>query len=244
MLVYNKTLYCTPGGKNCIVALKASNGKPIWTSKGLNDGAAYSSLVLGTYKRVPFLLQVTGKGMVCVSAKNGRFFWRNERVKGEARTVCCTPAYHDGYCFAASGYNNGGACVKLKASRGTLQGEQVWDTKDMVNYHGGYIIHEGHLFGNHAEGYTCLDLKTGEKRWFVKGVGKGSLCYADGMLYLFNERDGRAGLLPATLEEPTLAGEFKVEGKGRSYAHPVVIGGRLYLRYDDNLYVYNVQASE
>ena len=31
------------------------------------------------------------------------------------------------------------------------------------------------------------DLKTGAKKWSDRGVGKGSLCYADGMLYLFGE---------------------------------------------------------
>ncbi|NOZ23191.1 MAG: PQQ-binding-like beta-propeller repeat protein [Planctomycetes bacterium] len=244
VLVDKKLIYLTPGGKNCIVALSKSNGKTVWISKGLSDGAAYSSCVPITYKRVPMILQVTSRGMVCISAKNGQFFWRCDRVKGEARAVCSTPVYHDGYCFAASGYGNGGACVKLSVKRGKVTGEQIWDTKDMVNHHGGYIIHEGHIYGNHAEGWSCLDLKTGEKKWFVKGVGKGSLCYADGMLYLFGERDGRVGLLPATPEEPQLKGEFKVEGEGKSWAHPVVIGGRLYIRYDDNLYVYDVTASE
>ncbi|MEW6360103.1 MAG: PQQ-binding-like beta-propeller repeat protein [Planctomycetota bacterium] len=243
LLIWKKLLILTPGGKSCITALNPTSGKTVWTSSGLSDGAAYSSCVPIVYKNTPLILQVTGQGMVCISAKTGEFFWRNERVKGEARAVCSTPVYCDGYCFAASGYDNGGACVKLDVKRGKIVGDQVWDTKDMVNHHGGYIIHEGHIYGNHAEGWSCLDLKTGEKKWFVKGVGKGSLCYADGMLYLFGERDGKVGLLPAMPEEPQLKGEFKVDGEGKAWAHPVVIGGRLYLRYDDNLYVYDVSAS-
>ena len=39
-----------------------------------------------------------------------------------------------------------------------------------------------------------------------------------------------------------MKGTFNVEGEGPSWAHPVVIGGRLYLRYDTNLYCYNVRA--
>ena len=39
-----------------------------------------------------------------------------------------------------------------------------------------------------------------------------------------------------------LVGTFSVRGSGPSWAHPVVVGGRLYLRYDDNLYCYDVKA--
>jgi hypothetical protein len=39
-----------------------------------------------------------------------------------------------------------------------------------------------------------------------------------------------------------MKGTFNVAGKGPSWAHPVVTGGRLYLRYDDNLYCFDVKA--
>jgi hypothetical protein len=32
------------------------------------------------------------------------------------------------------------------------------------------------------------------------------------------------------------------DGDGPSWAHPVVVGGRLYLRYADNLYCFDVNA--
>jgi outer membrane protein assembly factor BamB len=72
-------------------------------------------------------------------------------------------------------------------------------------------------------------------------VGKGSLCFADGMLYLFSESGGQAGLGTCSPSGLELKGKVKVEGKGPSWAHPVVINGRLYLRYDDNLYCFDVK---
>lgn len=242
VLIYKKLLVVTPGGKDCIVALDKATGKTVWTSKGLTDGAGFASCVPFTFKNVPLILQVTSKGMVCISAKDGQFLWRNDRVKGEALTICATPVYSDGYCFAAAGYNNGGACVKLAVSHGKLTAEQAWETKDMVCFNGGFVVVDGYIYGNHADGWSCLDLKTGEKKWYVDGVGKGSLIYADGMLYTFAEKKGRMGLLPATPKKPELKGDFKVEGEAESWAAPVLIGGRLYLRYGDNLYVYDVKA--
>jgi len=63
----------------------------------------------------------------------------------------------------------------------------------------------------------------------------------DGMLYLFAESGGVVGLARATPDGYEETGRFSVEGKGPSWAHPVVTGGRLYLRYGDNLYAYEVR---
>jgi hypothetical protein len=62
------------------------------------------------------------------------------------------------------------------------------------------------------------------------------------MLYLFGENGGRAALATCSPSGLEMRGEFRVEGEDNSWAHPVVIGGRLYLRYADNLYCFNVRA--
>ena len=66
--------------------------------------------------------------------------------------------------------------------------------------------------------------------------------FADGMLYLFSENDGSAGLATCSPDDLEMRGTMRVEGGGPSWAHPVVIGGRLFLRYDDNLYCFDVRA--
>ena len=89
---------------------------------------------------------------------------------------------------------------------------------------------------------ACLDLKSGQVKWKHDGVGKGSIAWADGMLYLFSEGGGKAGLATCSPDGLEMKGTFRVAGKGPSWAHPVVTGGRLYLRYDDNLYCFDVKA--
>ena len=119
----------------------------------------------------------------------------------------------------------------------------VYKTRDMECHHGGFIIDNGYVYGNNGGGFTCLDLKTGKKMWNESGgVGKGSLCWADGMLYLFGESGGKAALATCSPEGLKITGKVKVEGEGPSWAHPVVAGGRLYLRFGDNLYCFDVKA--
>ena len=103
------------------------------------------------------------------------------------------------------------------------------------------MLYKGHIYGTHRSGWACLDFKTGKTKWTGKGVGQGSIIYADKMLYTFSERNGRMGLVVASPKKFFLVSEFSVPGEGKSYAHPVVIAGRLYLRYGDNLYVFKLK---
>jgi hypothetical protein len=75
-----------------------------------------------------------------------------------------------------------------------------------------------------------------------RGVGKGSLTYADGMFYCLGER-GEMGLVKADPKEHRVISRFKAlkGGGGPHWAHPVVIGGRLYLRHSDKMFVYDVK---
>lgn len=120
--------------------------------------------------------------------------------------------------------------------------EAVWHTELMDNHHGGVILHEGYLYGagHNKRGWFCLDFLTGEPRW--KAQGKGSLTYADNRLYCLEER-GIMNLVEATPEKYNPTGTFNVPsgGKGMYWAHPVVCGGRLYIRHTDKLFVFDIK---
>jgi hypothetical protein len=76
-----------------------------------------------------------------------------------------------------------------------------------------------------------------------RGVGKGSLTCADGMLYTFGEQLDM-GLVTADGERFEVVSRFQLpsDGEGPSWAYPVVCGGRLYLRHDNNLFCYDVRG--
>lgn len=241
VLIYKNLAVVTPGGKNCIVALDKSTGEPVWKSEGFAAGAHYCSCIAFTYENVPIIANGTGGGIVGVDARDGKVLFSNNFSAGNTAN-CTTPAYADGHLFWSNAYGRGGICLRLTANDGRVSAEQAWTTRDLESHHGGYIIHEGCIYGGHGGGWACLDLRTGERKWQAGGVGQGSLCWADGMLYLFSADGGQAGLAtcsPAGLE---IKGRVRVQGNGPSWAHPVVAGGRLYLRYDNNLYCFDVRA--
>lgn len=241
VLIARNLAVITPGGSKCIVALDKKTGRTRWTSEGNGGGAQYGSCLLAFHNKVPMLIAGTRSGLVAVHPAKGRVLWTND-FSTDNTANCPTPAYSDGYVFWATGYGKGGICLKLSARDGNVRAREAWRTADMVCHHGGYVIQDGYIYGNHGNGWACLELKTGRKMWYGPGVGKGSLCLADGMLFLFGEKGGEAGLAVASPDRFEMRGRFRVEGSGTSWAHPVVAGGRLYLRYAYNLYCYDVSG--
>jgi outer membrane protein assembly factor BamB len=238
VLVIGDLAVVSPGGKCFMVALNKSTGETVWQSEEFGP-AQYSSPIHVVYQDVPMIINGSHKGLIAVHAKTGKTLWTQEFAKDNVASVP-TPAFSDGYVFWAVGYGKGGICMKLSVSGEKVTAIEAWRTADMDCHTGGYVIVDGYIYGNHNNGWTCLDLKTGEKKWFEKGVGKGSLCWADRMLYLYSEKDGKAGLATCAPDGLEMKGALQVSGEGPSWAHPVVAGGKLYLRYDDNLYCFDV----
>ncbi|MEW6746076.1 MAG: PQQ-binding-like beta-propeller repeat protein [Planctomycetota bacterium] len=230
-----------PGGERCIVALDRSTGETVWESSGFTAGPEYGSCLPVDFEQTPLIVTGTTEGLVCVDARTGKKLWLNPWSRHNTAN-CPTPVSADGHIFWANGYGQGGICLRLSRSEGEIVAEEVWTTRNMDCHHGGYVIHGGHVYGNHANGWACLDLKTGEMKWRERGVGKGSLCWADGMLILFGENGGKVGLGTCSPDRLEMRGTFNVEGSGPSWAHPVVAGGRLYVRYDDHLYCFDVKG--
>ena len=79
--------------------------------------------------------------------------------------------------------------------------------------------------------------------WRDRSVGKGSVTYADGRLYLQSENN-LVGLAEATPTAYVEKGRFEIPDKGLpSWAHPVISDGRLYMRNQDTLLVYDIKAA-
>jgi outer membrane protein assembly factor BamB len=238
-LILDNMAIVTPGGKNAMVALNKATGSVIWKSD-VQARAHYSSAIVVKEGTSTIIVQGSGDGIFAVNAKDGKKIWMNEFCKKNTAN-CPDPAYADGHLFWANGYGKGGICFKVECKGGKWSFSEAYRTKDMVCHHGGYVIDKGCVYGNNGGGWACLDLKTGQVKWKDKGVGKGSLCFADGMLYLFGEKGGKAGLAAAAPDGFKMTGRFSVAGKGPSWAHPVVADGKLFLRYDTNLYCFDVK---
>ena len=242
VLIVGDKAIVTPGGETTgLAALDKNTGKTIWKSKPF-DAANYTSPLYVEFRNIPMVVVGTAGGLLAVNAKTGKTFWTNQFSYGNTANVT-TPVCSKGLLFWSNGYGAGGICLKLKAARGRIVATEAWTTDKMSSHTGGYVVVDGHVYGyDDSGGWTCLELATGKKKWANDDFGKGSLCYADGMLYLYTEDEGKVALAEASPKGLKITGRFSVDGFGHSWAHPVVTGGKLALRYGDNLYLYDVKA--
>ena len=236
-------LYTRPAGKKGFqICLNKHNGELIWANTEIPGLEGYTSPVLkefGGYR------QIIGSSSNCyygVDTRTGKLLWKVDFENQRGLNVTDAIVYNE-YVFISSGYGKGSLLVKLKVSGKEIIPETVWQSDLMDNHHGGVIFHDGYLYGSgsNSKNWFCLDFLTGKLVW--KTQGKGSVTYADGMLYMLDER-GTMKLVRATPEKYDLAGEYKVPkgGEGMYWAHPVVYGGRLYIRHADKLYAYDISG--
>jgi outer membrane protein assembly factor BamB len=112
----------------------------------------------------------------------------------------------------------------------------------LKNHYGGVVLVDGYVYGYNDTILTCLEFATGKMMWRDRSVGKGSVTFADGRLYLQSE-NSVVGLAEATPEGYREKGRFQISEKSQlSWAHPVISDGRLYVRNQDILLAYDIMA--
>ncbi|MEM9185428.1 MAG: PQQ-binding-like beta-propeller repeat protein [Planctomycetota bacterium] len=259
-LVDGRLVLCTPGGgQGAIAALDKQTGGVVWQTTGVTGNAHYSSVVPATILGVRQFVQLLPARLVGVAADDGRLLWEYPWTKPTAAIP--TPLVDGNRVYATSGYGTGCACVEIapsgsSADNGAAGGDgqefvanEVYRNKNLKNKHGGVILLDGCVYGHsNPGGWTCQDFETGEVVWKERrAVGMGALGYADGMLYLLDKDTGDVALVEPSPEGYQERGRFTLEPqteirkpRGRIWVHPVVAGGKLYLRDQDLLFCFDV----
>ena len=238
-LIMGEKLLVNAGGPEAsVIALNKKDGSLIWKSQ--SDPAGYSSAMpvqIGSTTQVVFFTDQRALG---VDLKDGRLLWEYQKASNDVANVA-TPVVKGNRVFVSSDYGTGAALVEIKPD-GTAQ--EVYFTKEMKNHHSSSILIGDYLYGFSAGILTAMKFDTGEVAWRDRSVGKGSLVYADGHLYAFSE-NGVVGLIQATPTGYQEKGRFKIQQDSLpTWTHPVVVGGRLYLRDQNTIYAFDVKEKK
>ncbi len=255
-LVDDNKVICTPGGpQGTLLALDKDTGKKIWQSvpitKRLEDGsesnpavAHYSSIIPVDWNNQRQYIQLTELAVVGVSAEDGSILWRSDWLGRVA--VIPSPIFLDGQVYVTSGYGIGSKLIEIGDDNTAVD---LWFNKVMQNHHGG-VVHVGdHFYGSSAKSFVCQEKQTGEMVWSDRKIGKGALAYADGRFYLVEEKNGTVLLLEADPKGNSVKGKFTLSPQtkrrkpdGRIWVHPVIANGKLYLRDQEIIYCYDIEA--
>jgi len=199
VLIFDNKVICTPGGKDAtVVALDKMNGQTVWTSKGLSETSAYCCPVVITRGGKRLIATMVQESIVLIEPETGKLISRMPHV-GKHFISAVSPIYKDGLIYGTTGYGVGGQAYELSGD--TTTGTVKWADKNLDCHHGGLILLGGDVHGSNHTGqgsnkgsWICLELATGKVKYSDKLIGKGSVIFADGMLYCYGE-NGKVGFV-------------------------------------------------
>lgn len=246
VVVEGNMLLCMPGGtKGRVVALDRKTGATIWANTEITDRAGYSSPIVVTHNDTRTFITLARQTILAMDVETGKLLWSHEH-RGTCDQNVTSPVYHDGEVVVSSGHKGGSRMVKIAPDGQSVA--ETWFGTDLDNCHGGLELLDGFLYGSgcrlYKKGLVCVEFATGKTMYKASEIGKTSITYADGLLYCFGN-DGSMALVEATPQLAKVVSKFIPPWPQPSpcLAHPVVCGGRLYLRHLDSLFAYDIRAS-
>ena len=264
LLVDGQRVIVTPGGSKALVAaLNKRTGETVWASEPLRlgesnapsherlaepsgefDSASYASPVLFKLGDRRLIVNCSLRHAFGADADTGQLLWSRPLIT-RYNVIANTPVLVGDGVFVTAPDSEGGKLYRLRADGPQMRVEEVWRT-ELDTCQGGVVQVKGALYGamyRQRKDWACLDSQTGSVRFQLSDLAKGPLLYADNRLYCLSE-EGEVALLNPTAKEFEVTGRFRlVSGrKSDAWTHPVISDGRLYLRYHETLFCYEVRA--
>ena len=236
------------GSKALVVALKVADGSVVWTAKSNNDTLAYVTPAFVKDQ----LVVMTGTKVNGINLKDGTVMWEDNYAsttgaQGRGGINCNTPMVKDNRFYVSAGYDQGGVLYELNEDGKGVK--VVWKNKNLDPHHDCTVLIDGKLYGSNWVGndrgnWMCVDWETGktiyETPW--DRLGKGSVIYADGLMYIYEEKRGTLGLLKPG-DKFEVVSSFQINfGNKEHWAHPVICDGILYVRHGDALAAFDIRA--
>ena len=254
-LIDGNHVICTPGGSDgTIMALDKNTGAIVWATKELTDASGHSSAIVAEVNGVRQYIQQTSKGVVGVSAKDGKLLWKVD-IAGYRTAVIPTPVYFDNMVYVTNGYQAGCTLVKLTKDGNIFNAETVYSNKNLENQHGGVVLMNGYIYGfceRPTSSWICQNLTTGETVWSHKpeddGVAKGAVLGVNDRLLLLDEQTGTIAVAAASPDGWKEFGRLPIPARTEIssnpdcvWTHPVIADGKLYVRDKDLLFCFDLK---
>ena len=249
LLIDGNNLIVTPAGTKAIVAaLDKKTGETVWTGKAsaeAAEGVGYSSPILVTMGGRKLIFATTSFRTFAADAKTGKVLWTAGLTL--TKNACSTtPILCGNSLFIPNTSVDDQSSHMLRISGAGEKADKAW-TVPLRNLSGSGIYVGGNLYISGArklKGYLCLDPKTGKAKATLPEPATAAGIWADGKLFLMSDVGKVLMLKPGAGGFATL-GQFPVDAKVKgkdAWAHPVLCNGRLYIRYHDTLFCYDVKG--
>jgi outer membrane protein assembly factor BamB len=223
------TVFAGGPDEKSVLGFDALSGKPLWQAgKGRESYCSPHRFQHGSSEQVVI---ATEAGLTAYDPAGGKVLWQHDwYVKESPSFRVAQPALVGGDDLLVGTPGVGVRRVHVTHQENKWAEEKMWETKAIKPYFNDLVVHNDHLYGFDGNFLTCVRLGDDKGRWRARGYGNGQvLLLADQGVLLVLTESGDAALVEANPERhEELARIPAIEGK--TWNHPVVAHGRLYVR--------------
>jgi outer membrane protein assembly factor BamB len=223
---------CYHESASYVLALDKRTGAVKWKRDGKTGALSYSTpLVVSADGKETLVINST-KGIEAYDPSTGAPLWE---IKEEHRFAVPMPVQHDGIVYTTRGYRSSPAlAIRLGGTGDVAASHVVWRMPTGGPYTSSLVFYDGLLYmGTELGIVTAIDAANGTPVWRerVGGIFSASPVAGDGKVYLVSET-GETVVLEAGRAAKVLA---RNRLSARLTASPIISGGRVILRGDDEL---------
>ena len=235
-LLDTNAVILAPAGKSALLlACHPQTGAPIWQSPNPHAWKmTHSSVMPLDFDGQRQYVYCADKGVVGVSAQDGRILWETTDWKISIATVPSPLILSDGRIFLSGGYNAGSLMLQLKKEGDRIVPKTLFKLEPEVfgaTQHSP-ILWQNHIYGVRPDGrFVCLTPE-GKSLW-ASGAGQqfglGGFLLADGCFLAMND-SGLLRLIEATPAKYNLLAQAQVLKGRESWAPLALADGHLLAR--------------
>jgi outer membrane protein assembly factor BamB len=225
-----------PNGKG-VLAFDSAMGGLRWSAAAGND--SYSSPQLNAIAGEELVLMLSNEGLVFLDPASGQqrlnYEWKFSNYRAlQPRLV------GDDRILLPTGMNTATRAIRVTKPNGQLAAEELWTSRNLKPDFTDIVTHQGYAYGIDAGIFTCVDLKTGQRKWKGGRYGQAQVLLLENSgLILVAAEPGQVVLLAADPNEHVEVASFKAL-EGKTWNHPVVVGDRLYIRNSQEAAAYQL----
>jgi outer membrane protein assembly factor BamB len=229
-----------PDGKS-VLGYHASSGELAWSAGDGTD--SYCSPHLEHIDGVDQVAIATEKGLISFDPAGGKVLWRHDWSLGGQGARVAQPVPVGDSDLLVGTPMVGARRVHVSHNGDSWGQDLVWQTKDIRPYFNDLVVYKNHAYGFDGNLFTCVNLEDGTGKWRQRGFGNGQVVLlADQGLLLISGEKGEVGLVEANPEKYNELGRFRAldAKKGKTWNHPVVAHGKLFIRNDAEMACYQL----
>ncbi|CAN5283948.1 PQQ-binding-like beta-propeller repeat protein [soil metagenome] len=240
------TVFVGGAEEKSVIGYKTIDGTLAWTAG--TGTSSYSSTHLARLGGVEQLLMATNTGLTSFDPSTGRVLWHHSPPETRGARANGAPIIQPtiiGDSDVLFGTGDGGTWrVNVVKNGDSWKTKQVWESRAIKPYFNDMVVHKGFIYGFDGSStvlFACVDLATGKLKWRERGYGGGQvLLLPDQDLLLVLTEKNDVALVEANPEKRMEICKIPMLEGVKSWSHPVVAKGKLYIRNDQEAACYDV----